>query len=469
MALSSFTVIVTTDSEWGMSRQNIVPWDNQEVANFFRSTTIGGRRNAVVMGASTFKFIGSRPLVDRKTFVISTCLSQTDYQGVAIYSSIREALHNIGETRSMFDDVFVMGGSAIVNEFLGRYSYLCKKIILTKFKLGHRCDKFFPKDILSYAGVNLAKKESTNSYDRHYYDVQIKHPEEQYISLAKIVLSQSGYHKSGPNTPKIKKIFGEKECHLKFDLSETIPILTGSRRDYVTIINELLLYLKGNTDLKLIDDGKGEKSLYWKEHISPERLQSRGFEYEEGDMGPTTGFQWRHYGAEYKTAQDQYNGLGIDQLSLLIENIKNNPQSDRLALTSWNVNDLLKMVDSPLSPFVQFEVVGDTKLDILVYLSNIEIALELPNAISLYGMLGCVIAHLTSLKPNFLKIKIGKAYIHHPNEENMEKLVKRCPLPFPKLFFKRKHELKTVDDFSLVNFEIQNYEAWDRLSFKIVC
>jgi thymidylate synthase len=286
--------------------------------------------------------------------------------------------------------------------------------------------------------------------------------------LVKAVLSQSGYQKSGSKTP-IKKLFGDPTNFLKFDLSESIPVFTTRKLNYPLIIRELLLLISGKTNSKEIDaDASGEGSIYWKEATSEEVLQAKNLRYAEGDMGPLNGFQWRHWGAEYKGCDENYNGCGIDQLTSLIETLKSEPYSDRLTLNSWNVADLGKMVHSPKHFSIQFEVIGDVKLDALLYFNSVDVVIELPHYVALYSMLVSLVTHLTSLKPGFLKVMIGKAYVHHPNEENLEKLIKRTPLPFPKLVFKRKHELKTVDDFAISHFELQNYESWDRMTFKVI-
>jgi thymidylate synthase len=368
----------------------------------------------------------------------------------------------------MYDDVYIMGGSAIINEALGRYIYLCKKVIVTKFKLSHRCDKFFPKDFLGGGGIAPTKKESTNSYDRSYFDINLRHPEDQYINLVKVVLSQAGYQKSGSKSP-IKKLFGDPANFMKFDLEDSVPVLTTRKLNYPIIIRELLLLISGKTNSKEIDaDASGEGSVYWKEATSSEVLQAKNLQYAEGDMGPIVGFQWRHWGAEYKGCDENYNGRGEDQLKSLIETLRSDPYSDSLLLSAWNVADLKKMVHSPKHSSIQFEVIGDAKLDALLYFNSADVVVELPHYVAMYSMLVNIVAHLTSLKPGFLKVVIGKAYIHHPNEENMEKLIKRTPLPFPKLVFKRKHELKVVDDFAVSHFELQNYESWDRMSFKVI-
>ena len=123
-------------------------------------------------------------------------------------------------------------------------------------------------------------------------------------------------------------------------------ILTTKRVGYKTVLRELLWFINGSTSNQLLTD----KNVHiWDGNSSREFLDSRGLDYEEGDLGPVYGFQWRHFGAEYENCNTDYSGKGKDQLKYIIDMIKNDPNSRRIIMSAWNPVDLDKMALPPLS------------------------------------------------------------------------------------------------------------------------
>ena len=134
---------------------------------------------------------------------------------------------------------------------------------------------------------------------------------------------------------------------------------------YKTVLRELLWFINGSTSNQLLND----KNVHiWDGNSSREFLDSRGLDYEEGDLGPVYGFQWRHFGAHYETSESDYSGKGKDQLKYIIDLIKNDPNSRRIILSAWNPIDLDKMALPPCHVMCQFYVdTINNRLDCQLY------------------------------------------------------------------------------------------------------
>ena len=175
----------------------------------------------------------------------------------------------------------------------------------------------------------------------------INHDEYQYLQLLDKVMKE-GVDISTRNGT-VKSLFGAK---MIFDLSK-FPLLTTKQMGYKTILRELLWFLRGSTDNQVLQKNKVH---IWDGNSTKEYLESRGLSYEENDLGPIYGFQWRHWGAEYKDRFTNYTDKGIDQIQWLLDEIKHNPRSRRLILNAWNVSDLDKMALPPCHILSQFYV-----------------------------------------------------------------------------------------------------------------
>jgi thymidylate synthase len=210
---------------------------------------------------------------------------------------------------------------------------------------------------------------------------------------------------------------------------------------YKTILRELLWFIKGSTDNQELLD---KKVTIWQENASKEFLEYRGLDYEEGDLGPIYGFQWRHCGATYKDCKTDYQGKGIDQIKWLIGEIKNNPSSRRLILSAWNVEDLDKMALPPCHILSQFYVnVKEGLLSCQLYQRSGDMFLGIPFNIASYAFLTCILCKLTGYKPGSLIHILGDAHIYEEHYHGVSEQLKRVPKQFPELVI--SDELKNID------------------------
>jgi thymidylate synthase len=195
----------------------------------------------------------------------------------------------------------------------------------------------------------------------HLLSPPLQHDEYQYINLVENILTngQTRQDRTGTGTLIIKWSFWGTVSlfappQLRFSLGTTFPLLTTKRVFFRGVAEELLWFIKGDTNAKHLQ----EKDIHiWDGNGSREYLDSLGLKNrKEGDLGPVYGFQWRHFGAKYSTCEDDYTGQGFDQLASVIDKIVNKPFDRRIIMSSWNPADLNVMALPPCHMFCQFYV-----------------------------------------------------------------------------------------------------------------
>ena len=183
-----------------------------------------------------------------------------------------------------------------------------------------------------------------------------------------------------------------------------------------------------------------------------------------GDLGPVYGFQWRHFGAEYKSMHDNYDGLGVDQLIDCIDKIKNNPTSRRIVMSAWNPSDLNKMALPPCHMFVQFYV-ANNELSSQMYQRSADMGLGVPFNIASYALLTRIIAQICGLKCGDFVHTIGDAHIYLNHIEPLKEQIKRKPNKFPIL--KINPNKMKIEDFKYEDFKIIGYKPQKTIKMKM--
>lgn len=259
---------------------------------------------------------------------------------------------------------------------------------------------------------------------------------------------------------------------LRFSLrDDTFPLLTTKKVFTRGIILELLWFLAGDTDANLLSE-QGVK--IWDGNGSREYLDKMGFKDRKvGDLGPVYGFQWRHFGAKYKTCDDDYTGQGIDQLKQVIHKLKTNPYDRRIIMSAWNPADFDKMALPPCHIFSQFYVSfpkegegsGKPRLSCLLYQRSCDMGLGVPFNIASYALLTRMIAKVVDMEPGEFIHTLGDAHVYKDHIDALKEQITRNPRPFPKLKIKR--DVKDIDDFKLTDFEIEDYNPHPRIQMKM--
>jgi dihydrofolate reductase / thymidylate synthase len=454
MALCRFNIIVAIDAGNGIAKNGEIPWYSKEDLKFFRECTMGKKRNVVIMGRLTYESIPEehRPLEGRKCVVVSRTWKQEDHPEISIYASLGDAFAGIGGMMKSYDEIFVAGGEQIYREALVDYLYLCNKIYVTRFKSDYECTQYFPLDYVKDMDL-FCEPLKTNSYVRYTYIPKITHSEHAYLDLLREVY-EKGDNRSDRTGTGTRSLFALK---MEFDISLSLPVITTKKVNYENIIKELLFFVSGRTDSRILEN---QGVNIWKKNTSKENIAKEGFTYNEGDMGPMYGFQWRHWGAEYKGCDNEYKGEGIDQLQNLVDAIRTDPFSRRHILSAWNVGQLSQMVLHPCHIFAQFYVSSDRKyLDCQIYVRSNDLFLGCPYNITSYAMLTYMIAHVSGLRPRKLSYVIGDAHIYNNHLDKVVTQLKRTPRPFPKLTFREASRIHSIDDFKFDSFIVSGYTS----------
>lgn len=270
--------------------------------------------------------------------------------------------------------------------------------------------------------------------------------EKQYLNLLKRILEdgESRDDRTGVGTISL---FG---LHMEFDLNEGFPLLTTKKTWFNGILKELLFFLSGKTDTKILER---QGVNIWKDNTSMEFLAKNGLRLDEGDMGPGYSFQWRHAGEQYAGKDREYKG--IDQIQQLIGGLKKNPTGRRHIVSSWDVANIEKMALPPCHCFFQMYVREGKYLDCCLYQRSADMFLGVPFNIASYALLMIIIGHLTDLVPGRLIHNLGDAHIYKNHIEQVKEQLTRSPYPSPTVEIKRK--IESIDDFRFEDFLLENY------------
>ncbi|KAI0806234.1 thymidylate synthase/dCMP hydroxymethylase domain-containing protein [Irpex lacteus] len=294
-----------------------------------------------------------------------------------------------------------------------------------------------------------------------------QHDEYQYLELIRRVLDTGAVRPDRTGTGTLS-LFAPP--NLRFSLADaTLPLLTTKRTFLRGILEELLWFVRGATDSKLLS-GKGVK--IWDGNGSREFLDKRGLSHRrEGDLGPVYGFQWRHFGAKYENCDKDYTGEGVDQLKECIRKIKEDPTDRRIILSAWNPADIPQMALPPCHMMCQFYVnlpsspSDKPKLSCLMYQRSADLGLGIPFNIASYALLTHMIAKVTDTEPHELIIQLGDAHVYRDHVDALKVQLEREPRPFPKLRWKR--DVKDIDDFVSEDFVVEGYDPHPTIAMKM--
>jgi len=242
---------------------------------------------------------------------------------------------------------------------------------------------------------------------------------------------------------------------MRFSLRNgTLPLLTSKRTFWKGVAIELLWFISGRTDASEL---RNQGVNIWEGNSSRAYLDSIGLTHrEEGDLGPVYGFQWRHFGAEYKSMHDDYQGQGVDQLKELVDLIKRDPNSRRLILSAWNPTCLKQMALPPCHVMCQFYVSAATKeLSCQMYQRSADMGLGVPFNIASYALLTMLIAKCCGLKCGELVHVIGDCHVYLNHEQALWEQLENVPREFPKLNINTENT--DIEKFQFSDFELIGY------------
>ena len=256
----------------------------------------------------------------------------------------------------------------------------------------------------------------------------------QYLDLMRHV-RDNGVLKEDRTGTGTKSVFGYQ---MRFNLADGFPVVTTKKLHLRSIIHELLWFLKGDTNIKYLKDNKVR---IWDEWAD-----------EEGNLGPVYGSQWR----SWPTA----DGRHIDQITQVVDQIKNNPDSRRLIVSAWNVGEIENMALPPCHAFFQFYV-ADGKLSCQLYQRSADIFLGVPFNIASYALLTMMIAQVCDLEVGDFVHTLGDAHLYSNHMEQTELQLSRDVFPLPTM--KINPEIKDIFDFTIDDFELEGYQSHEHI------
>jgi len=253
---------------------------------------------------------------------------------------------------------------------------------------------------------------------------------QQYLNLLQHI-TNNGAEKTDRTGTGTKSCFGYQ---MRFNLAEGFPMVTTKKLHLKSIIYELLWFLNGDTNIKYLNEN-GVR--IWDEWAD-----------KNGDLGPVYGKQWRSW--------EGANGVVIDQISELIEQIKKTPDSRRLIVSAWNVGDLSKMALMPCHNMFQFYV-ADGKLSCQLYQRSADVFLGVPFNIASYALLTMMIASVCGLEYGDFVHSFGDVHLYNNHVEQANLQLSRKPFPLPTM--KINKEVKDIFSFQFSDFTLENYES----------
>jgi len=471
-----FNIIVCTDINGGISKNGKIPWKIQEDFNYFKDTITYkqyNKPNIIIMGRNTYEQMNL--IKGHINIIISTQLKQimtNENENVYIFNTVNNAIKYICDTnKSEYNKIYVCGGKNIYDVFL-KNSDLNIKLHWTLLNKNYNCDNTIDINLLTLLNKNniLKQYECVDTYTNEIIQVNFNIPiiessnkeENDYISLMDNILNNGNYTKCRNGATYSK--FGNL---LKFNL-KSFPLLTTKKMFMKGVFEELMYFIKGYTNSKHLSD-KGVK--IWEKNTTKDFIKKCNLPYEEYDMGPMYGFQWRHFNADYTGMNDSYENKGFDQLKYVMDELKQNPNSRRILMTTYNPIQAKEGVLFPCHGIsIQFNTQliesNKYKLNISQNQRSCDYFLGVPFNIASYALMNYMICHVLNNDPNCkykyepgeLVMFLGDYHIYVEHKLQAIRQILRTPEKFPHLLFKRN--VTNIEDFILEDIDIVNYNSY---------
>jgi dihydrofolate reductase/thymidylate synthase len=456
-------IISAVENNRGIGKNNELPWKIKEDLEFFKQMTVN---STVIMGKNTYDSLPIKPLPNRYNIVITNNIQETENKNL-LFTTIINAKEYI-KNNTLYKDIFIIGGEQIYTYFVKHVN----KIYLTVIDKKYECDRKFPFISNNYKITKVGDKKFDETEKVNYRFIEYTHTrrpcqnENVYLHLAYDILNKGNQRDDRTGTGTVS-LFGQQ---MRFDISESVPILTTKQVGFKLTVEELLFFLRGDTNSKILED-KGIN--IWKGNTSREFLDKRKLtNYEVGDIGFMYGAQWRHWGSKYIDCNTDYTGEGIDQLENVINLLKTDPFSRRIMMTDYNPSDADKGVLLPCHGIVvQFyveEIENIKYLSCHMYQRSADLFLGVGINILSYSILTYIIALKVDMKPKDLIISFGDIHIYNTHLEAITEQLKREPLTPPILKLNPEIKHKKWEDITIDDFELIGYSYNHRSSIKAV-
>lgn len=442
-------LIVAVDEQLGIGKDGKLNWNNKEDLHYFKEKTLEG---VVIMGRKTWDSIPEkyRPLPNRINVILTSKISEKNIDNCYFFDNVKDVLRFL-ETKK--EEKFVIGGSSIYDYFLK--NNLIDTLFITRIKGDYNCDTFF--NFPSNFKLTETMRGNTCDFEKYTF---VNTEELQYISLLKNIID-NGKDQRDRTGVGTKSLF----CNtMKFNLrNNTIPLLTTKRVFFRGIVLETLFFLSGKTDTGILSK-QGVK--FWDANTSTEFIKSRGLSFNQGDMGNTYSFLYRHFGAEYHGMEHDYTNKGYDQVSELIRLIKTEPHSRRLIINLWNPCALGECTLPPCMFLLIFNVNETTKeINLQTNIRSSDACLGLPFNLINSTIILHLICRETGYSPGDLYVVTSDTHIYNNHLSDIQEQFNRTPTTFPKMYINSD---KSIFDITYSDFELLNYTPQKHIKMDMV-
>lgn len=451
----------TQDGLFGIN--NKLPWVNckEDLINFNRLTTDIYSQNTVVMGRNTYDSL-PHILQDREMVVISSKMKPNE--DVIIYPSLEEFI----KLYKPKNKVFIIGGVKLIEECLTKYKTIIDTIYISEIRLPTIFGDnkvYINKELINPYLTNPVKKSNITFYK--YVNEQTE--EFQYLDLINNCITKGDYRQT--RNGYTYSYFSDK---ISFDLKKGFPLLTTKKMFMKGIFEELIFFIQGKTNSKLLED---KNVNIWKWNTTKEFIDKCKLPYEEGDMGPMYGWQWRHFGADYKDCNTDYTNKGFDQIKQVLDLLINDSSSRRILLTDYNPVQAKEGVLYPChSIVIQFycnQIDEKKYISMNMYQRSVDGFLGLPFNITsnaLFLHLICETLNNITQTKNYmvdkLNIIMGDIHIYEQHLEQVKEQLSRIPFEFPQLNIKNSYN--NLEDYKWDDIEIINYQSHPTIKAQMI-
>lgn len=371
--------------------------------------------------------------------------------------------------------IYIIGGSEIYDLFLNSSTMKPDQLFLTEItnwkpknsNKSNYSEFTPPSDDYKLTDVSALKYDPNNNVNYRFLTYRLQNfpisQENQYLNLCSEVLRYGSIRNDRTGVGTLS-LFGKQ---MRFNISDTVPLLTTKRVAWKSCIEELLWFMRGDTDAKILQK-RGVK--IWDGNSSREFLDNRGLhQYPEGVLGPVYGWQWRFFGAQYdpKFADtsicDKSNIGGFDQLEYVVNQLKNDPYSRRIVISAWNPSNLHQMALPPCHHFIQFYVRDDIHdksiryLDCHFNMRSNDLGCGTSFNLFSYTVLTYILALKTNMTPGELVYSVGDAHIYNNHITALQIQLKRKPRVLPKLELNQEIKTKNFEEITIDDFKIIGY------------
>jgi thymidylate synthase len=492
--MSRPVIIVAMTPDGGISLEGKIPWKCPADVQHFKNMTVD---HCVLMGRKTWASLPVRPLPNRRNVVLSRHPIE-EVTTVAMYN--REALDKLlKECDERKQTLFIIGGKEIYEKTVEIYPQ-CELLLTlitddTLFPEHPKCDLFLWPWLAKRAqylvhASNYIRPDVPQNIDYTKYNPRLEkgYTFDRSKSGISAYLIHGTYEEESPERqvqdliyriakdgdPRVDRtgvgtlsLFG---AQIDIDISERFPLMTVRKTFFKGIFEELMWFLRGIPDSKILED---KKINVWKGNSSREYQAKYNLDLVEGDCGPHYPHQWRHWGAPYpkitpeqrlvesveerrKTSNVGELG-GIDQVANVIHLLKTDPASRRMIISGWNVSDIKQMGLPPCHCFYQFGV-HKSKLNVHFFQRSSDTVLALHWNISSAALFVYLLGSIVGIPPGRVIMSISDAHIYNNHIQHVNKILSRRPYKYPRLEIVNKRE--KIEDYQFSDVKLLEYMSY---------